>query len=52
MTLVIFSEYHSYWRTTEKRARQAAEKQTQQAKQRTEQLAQKLRALGINPDDI
>ena len=37
---------------TERRLRQAAEQQTQQAKKRAEQLAQKLRALGINPDDI
>ena len=37
---------------TEKRLRQEAEQQTQQANKRAEQLAQKLRALGINPDGI
>jgi hypothetical protein len=37
---------------SEKKARQEAEKQIQQTKKRAELLAQKLRALGIEPDDI
>jgi len=37
---------------TEKMARQHVEQQAQEAKQYAEQLAQKLRALGIDPDDI
>jgi Uma2 family endonuclease len=35
----------------EKRARHQAEKQAQQAKQRSQQLADKLRSLGIDPED-
>jgi len=35
-----------------KKARQKAEKQIEQAKKRAELLAQKLQALGIDPDDI
>jgi hypothetical protein len=36
----------------EKRARQVAEKQIEQLKKRTDLLAQKLQALGINPNDV